>query len=475
MESLLHYAPKITQTGEDLATAVTAVRRELDGLGDFVGDSWMEDPFRAQYLPAQHAVLFSAAGLAYEIEAIGGGVEQMARTYGITEQQNSADAKRIQQTEAQYPTGRALQPPPSHHEEPTPPPPTPTPQPGTSPHPVTPQPHHPSRTPTPPLTSSPLTPQPRPGMKPTDHHIMDGGRTILGPWWPNTNTGRMREAATAWTHLTGALDNAWTELHRYTAYILADAQGPAADAFNDYVDRLTGSGHGALTQAIQVSQDLHDLCLYQAGEVDDTRTAVLETAAEFALTFALDQALSAFTAGSAEALETAITDGFVVRVVSLLQRLIGLGKKGTEILDGAGRLLSKAVVAGGKGLLSGTANLALGDELDKAFGKKPESESDAVKDDEGNFAAGFIGSLLDSGSGSAAAKAISLGKSLEESGDRVGAQQLFRISKHLDGLGPAAIKTYINHLVSTRQLTISPSNLLSSTIADKLSSALDKS
>ncbi|MBO0819835.1 MAG: hypothetical protein J2P26_03175, partial [Nocardiopsaceae bacterium] len=374
VESLLYYAPKIVQTGDTLAASVTTVRRQLLDLGDFVGTSWMEESFRAHYLPAEQAMLVSAAGLAYEIQAIGAGIEQMARTYGITEQQNSADVNRIRQNQDQYPADKLPQPLPARHEEPPPQPLVPTPRPGKSPHPVAPSPSPSMSGPTATPTPHTGTPMPRPGLAPTDHYTTDGGRTILGPWWPNTNTTRMEDAAHAWTLLTGALDNAWTDLSRYTAYIMADTQGPAADAFNEYVDGLTARGHGSLTQAVQVSEDLHDFCLAQVREVVNTRSMILQTVIDLGLQIALDQALAAVSDGAGEVLTSGAIARFITRAVDILKELLSFGGRGAEVLEDAGKLFGKAVgskagkigtkalAGGGKGALIGVANTFINNE-----------------------------------------------------------------------------------------------------------------
>lgn len=475
VESLLYYAPKIIRTGEDLATSTTAMRRRLVDLSSFVGSSWWEKPFREKYLAAQQEVLISATGLAYEIQAIGVGIEKMARTYGIAEEQNTADVRRIQQIQEQYPTGRALQPPPAHPEEPPPPPPVPTPQPGKSPNPFARHPPTPSmpHTPPPPTpTPTPHTPTPRAGVNPDEYRKSPDGKKAFGPWGLDGDTALMLEAAGAWTKLTGALDNAWTELKRYTAYILADTQGSAADAFYDYVDGLTATGHGSLTQAIQASQDLHDICLYQAREVENTRRSIEEIVIEAALAIIVDQVISTITAGTAEALNAAIADGLITRILAYLNQFRELGETATEILETEGRLLAKVFIDGGKNVISGEVNTTINNEIGKLFRDKPESESDALKDDETNFAAGFITSLLGNSGDLAAAKALDVSKQLAENGDRAGAQQLIRISHHLadnKSWGQAAIQNYINQVITKGQLTVSPSQLLSGTISTKLS------
>lgn len=101
VESLLYYAPKITGTGETLASAVNRVQRELLDLGDFFGSSWPDEPFRNSYPRCQYAMLIIARLVADEIRGLGGGIEQMARTYGITESQNVADIQRIQAGQGQ--------------------------------------------------------------------------------------------------------------------------------------------------------------------------------------------------------------------------------------------------------------------------------------------------------------------------------------------------------------------------------------
>lgn len=129
--------------------------------------------------------------------------------------------------------------------------------------------------------------------------------SLLGPW-PSGDPGKMDEAADCWKTLTAALDTAWTDLQRYTAYIMADAQGPAADAFQDYVDGLTGRGHSLLFRAIDMAQELQESCSQQAASIRQIKSRLEETLAEIAATFVIGQVLSLLTFGDAEAVTAAV-------------------------------------------------------------------------------------------------------------------------------------------------------------------------
>jgi hypothetical protein len=115
-----------------------------------------------------------------------------------------------------------------------------------------------------------------------------------GPW-PSGDPGRMEEAAGYWDTLISALDTAWSDLQRYTAYILADDQGSAATAFSDYVDGLIAPGGGSLTRAIQTAQDLHDVLLQQAAEVRSLQSQLRQAGAELVAGVVISQVFSALT------------------------------------------------------------------------------------------------------------------------------------------------------------------------------------
>jgi hypothetical protein len=95
IESLLYYKPRFIGVGETLAAAADSAEKHLLGLGSFWGSSSPDKAFAASYPPSQYALLIVVRQLATELQGIGGGIELMARTYAITEEDIKDDFQRI--------------------------------------------------------------------------------------------------------------------------------------------------------------------------------------------------------------------------------------------------------------------------------------------------------------------------------------------------------------------------------------------
>jgi hypothetical protein len=88
MDDLYFNAPAFGQAGGEIATAVTAAQKTLQGLGRFWGNDASGAEFGSFY-PRDQDRLLTAIGLATaQVQGIGDGINAMAATYGISEQQN---------------------------------------------------------------------------------------------------------------------------------------------------------------------------------------------------------------------------------------------------------------------------------------------------------------------------------------------------------------------------------------------------
>lgn len=488
VESLLYYAPKVTGTGTTLESAVAAVQRRLLSLGDFFGDSWPDRPFRDSYPRAQYAMLIITRQLADEIQGIGGGIEQMARTYGITEDRNIADITRIGLNENRTSSlisrsGGLPQPPDTSLSVSAPQAPPPRiPHPRPNPAPVT-----PANTATLSgyVSAAPMpgpTPSPRPRADPTAWRQSDPV-SILGPW-PSGDPARMGEAADCWTTLHSALDTAWSDLRRYTTYILTDAQGPAADAFSDYVNGLTANGHGSLTRAIEMTQCLHDACLRQAEEIGDLRRKIEQAAIEFAATFVIGQIVSMVTFGSAEEATAAIEAGLTARLTLLADRLAADGTTLARMLNtaavGASKASAAAVVSGMQSAMIGEADLGADNIVNKAFGEEPAQGLAAVKV---LVESGGLGMILGQGSAggvlgwsaaTASKKLIDLGETLKgsEGNDGEIGATLKALGRQLKdgGITISAANATLTQLITNGKIT--PAMVFSGAVANRFTTAI---
>ncbi|MBO0804076.1 MAG: hypothetical protein J2P25_13505 [Nocardiopsaceae bacterium] len=478
VESLLYYAPKITATG--------MAQRRLLGLGDFFGNSWPDQPFRDSYPRSQYAMLIMARQLADEIQGIGGGIRQMAQTYGITENQNTADINKIQTEEGQI---SALM---AHTGGPASPPDTPlkdpyarpggdqVPDPRANSAPAVPAPRPPGSPAPEPGTKPTATPSPRP-QAPLGPHTVRWGpfdiRELAGPF-PSGDPTRMEEAADCWRDLNAALDEAWSDLQRYTAYILSDAEGPAADAFRDYADGLIAPGHGSLTHAIKTCIYLRDSCLDQAAEIRNLRRTLEQTADELAAGFVIGQFVSVLTFQTTQALSDAIDAGIMAKFTSLAEWFEEHGMTFMRELEttvkAASKVFSKAFVAGAQGSVIGGLDFAANDLIGRAFDEPWASGTTALKDIAEGGVLGSIGSLVGQSAGAASKKLIKMGQALQnsEDGDSQAGARLMALGRQLKegSITVAAASAAMGQLIVQHQIT--PATFFASTIGSRFTTMI---
>lgn len=322
VESLLYYAPQINSIGQQLASAETTAQRQLLGLGAFWGGSWPDQAFANAYQPAQYAALIMVGRLAEQIQGIAGGVELMAHNYGVTEDANTQDVERIAATEGvinkelnlsggvgspptttlRLPTIGVTGPHPTPQANPAPVPP------GSSPTPSASLSAFLSASPSPSPTG-PVVPHPEPGPSPRAWQVKSSTK-CLGPW-PSGDPNRMDEAAGYWGTLIAELDDAWTNLRRITDYILADAEGNAANAFYDYTDGLTNPANGSLTRAIEVCQYLQQTCTTEAMNIRAIKARLELELAELVAAIVIGEIVSVITAETAQFLAAAVDAGLL--------------------------------------------------------------------------------------------------------------------------------------------------------------------
>ena len=505
VESLLYHAPKITRTGETLADMVSTAQRRLIDLGDFFGKSWPDKPFRDGYPRCQYAMLIIARQVAEEIQGIGGGIAEMARTYGIAEDQNAADIRKIQGDEAAVsarishsgglpkpPSVAGLKPAASKSANPFE---RPAPDPTSNPVAVPPSDISTTSAAVPAeITSAsftakpsshpvgPVMPDPQPGVDPTTWQRRDAG-SLLGPW-PSGDPNRMNEAARYWSDLTAALDEAWTDLQRYTAAIIAEAEGPAAETFRDYADKLIGKGHGLLSRAIEMGQDLQKTCVQQAENIFHIKKQLEVALIEIGATFVIGQVLSVLTFGDAEGLTIAVEASVTERVTAILTRFVQAGEAVeaalTDTAEGIGKIAGAAAAGGAQSTLIGAADLAATNAIGKAFGEKPVEGADALK---AVAVDGAVGTILGQGSASgllglpteaAAGRLRAIGQAIktEADGERSAGPALIKVAEQLKS---GSITVSAANAAATQLLTqheITPLTFITGTIANRFTTAI---
>lgn len=460
VESLLYYAPKITQTGDALWRAVDTTQRDILGLGPFWGDNHPDQKFKNSYPRAQYAMLIIARQLADEIIGIGAGVEDMARTYGITENQNIADVQKIQASQRQvnanaYHSGGWENPPPIpediKHQQPVHPPP-------------------PKRIPHPQPT--PVPPKPRPGWQQKHFDKSTDIRSLIGPW-PAGDPTKMDEAARAWNRLTEALDTAWSDLQRYRSYIVADAEGPAADAFDDYVDGFIARSHGSLTHSIQFCQDLRDVCNSQAQLIRNLKTQIEIDLASLVATLVIGTLFATVTFGSAEVIAAGASSEIAVTLTATVEAFGTASGIASETIGTISASLANVLVAGISGGAGAVLDVGVKDVINLAFGKDPIDGADAEKQVLDGAKSGLIGGIFTEDADAAAPKLAHWANQLEKE-DPDTAAALKNISevlaeKHTWAKG---IKDNLQQLITSGKIT--PADLIKAQVSSRFSKEIDK-
>lgn len=385
IEELLYYAPRFTGVGETLAAAADAAERRLTGLGPFWGGSSPDKAFGDSYPPSEYALLITVKQLAIALQGIGGGIEVMARNYRITEDDIEHDMQRINRAIVDKNallnhTGGL--PPPPHLQGPLPP------QPSTMPNP------RPQQSPTPPLShvpSAPVpgvlpnppvhsTPSPTPGTPPDPNAWRRRDATTWWGPWPSGKPDLMDEAAAAWKELAGALDTAWSDTQRYTAYVLSDNQGAAADVFDKTVQELIDPNKGTMTHALQAAEQLQIACTTQAQAIRDLKRAVEALVIELVITFIITQAIAALTFETAQAASDALTLGLIGRIVeeiaAFIKRVIDISETMRKAIA---TVISKGVVGGTIGLGTASGVVPINNWISGKFGQDQAHGTEQLK------------------------------------------------------------------------------------------------
>jgi hypothetical protein len=194
---------------------------------------------------------------------------------------------------------------------------------------------------------------------------------LVGPW-PSGDPERMDEGAAAWKDLASALDTAWGDTQRYTAYVLSDNQGDAADAFDQTVQELIDPRKGTLTHALQACEQLQQACTNQAQAIRDIKRELEFLLAELVATFIIGQVVSAITFESAQVASDAITAGLIGRIAKLISDFSrGVIEISSAMDKAIAGVIAKGIVGAGTSVYAGGLNAGANYAISEAFGKKP--------------------------------------------------------------------------------------------------------
>jgi hypothetical protein len=95
VRTLLAGAPEIARAGTWIDHGVRDAMGGLLGLGSFWGDDEAGRRFGAAYQPQQSELLKLAGVLSGQLDGIADGIRQMAKRYGVAEEQATARTRRL--------------------------------------------------------------------------------------------------------------------------------------------------------------------------------------------------------------------------------------------------------------------------------------------------------------------------------------------------------------------------------------------
>lgn len=310
----------------------------------------------------------------------------------------------------------------------------------------------------------------------------------------------MDEAAGYWGALISQLDDAWAGLMQITDYIMADAEGPAANAFQDYVDGMTNASTGSLTRAIEVCQYLRGSCTAQAASLRNAKSALELAVAELLVTFVFDTLLAWVTFSAAEFLSAAVANGILGFIDGLVSDIVAAGSElasnleqaaqlvsrvlgaaiaaGSDLVSNLGqaapivsRVLGTATAASYQGLIIGMQNVVTNDALAEAFGQQGTYGTAVLKAIlENTWQTALGGSFTANGALNESAGILS--KYLIDIGEQSRSTVLVVIGRQLKSgvITVAAADAAINQLIATGHLN--PVQLVIGTVSNRLESAL---
>jgi hypothetical protein len=253
--------------------------------------------------------------------------------------------------------------------------------------------------------------------------------------------------------------------------ILSDSEGPAATAFSDYVDGLTGTGHGALSLAIAASQQMNNVCLNQAQAIKNLKHTIEDLIIELVATFAIGEFVSLLTFETAQALTIALDEN----ILSWLTRLVGVFVADSEAvsatmetaIETVSKVAAQGIVSGGQGLFVGANELLASNALAEAFGQNPVVGTAALKQLLLSGGLGAFGGAFTTSSGLLSNALISMGE-----GDSAVAPVLLALGRQLKAgsITVAAANAALEELMTQGKLT--PEQYLSAVAGARLGTAV---
>ncbi|WP_019982877.1 RHS repeat domain-containing protein [Streptomyces sp. Amel2xE9] len=193
--------------------------------------------------------------------------------------------------------------------------------------------------------------------------IEDEARKILlkmGLWWPEADSGKLRDAATAWRTFADAVDDVRVPVHRSASSIIHHNTGHSIEAFEKFWGRYAKGGDGGwLSNLADSARSMAKALDKFADAIDDAIHKLWVRIGIDAAVIAGGVALAFFTAGLASGAAVAAADAIVE-----LGATLGVAVSATVAEIAAGTLVAAAF----GGVESVTVDLAVAQPLKMATG-----------------------------------------------------------------------------------------------------------
>ncbi|WP_019548377.1 DUF6531 domain-containing protein [Streptomyces sulphureus] len=190
--------------------------------------------------------------------------------------------------------------------------------------------------------------------------------------WPDGDSGKLRQAATAWRTFAGHVDDIWHETNHSAHRITSVNSGEAADQFELFWAQYVRSGeHGWLPELERAAREMAKSLDGLADQIDDVKAQIRSEIVGNLALLATCMALAPETGG----ISMAVGGGKVAHsIIELSERL------GKSIAASAVRILSGALMNAAIGAIANaTLELAVAQPMRVALGKQPSLSLDDVK------------------------------------------------------------------------------------------------
>lgn len=198
----------------------------------------------------------------------------------------------------------------------------------------------------------------------------------VGVPWPDADSGKAREAASAWSALAQAATDAMSQGSSAAAELSAHNHGPAMDAFANYwggiggpYDACTAAPSTAMLPVLAEACDaLSEACTKFADAVDELKTKLEETAGEIAAALTAGAVATIFTLGISDAVSAGVSTALIGTAIGAVEFF------GTTVAD----IVAAMAVGGIAGGLDTVLDTVLTNGVKAGLGEQTPSDAQVL-------------------------------------------------------------------------------------------------